>query len=174
MAERTAHNGFVVGSSPAKPKKFMKFELKDYKFYKIEKILKESSLLFFYQSSNLNFLNWIYKIEQILRPLNLNYYRVQNTFTKKIIKRSIFLNILSIINSNILLIKPDSINLLNFKKLLKLSSILTFLGLKLNNKFYNLSVLNNLNYISYTKNITLLYIVLKSNIKKLSIKLKKV
>ena len=153
----------------------MKFELKDYKFYKIQKIIKNSSCIFFFQSANLNFLNWVLKIEQKLKPKNLNYYKVHNTFLKKKLKNSIFLNLFSIINSNIILVKPYlKYSFFDFKKILSLSSVLQFLGLKLNNKFYVVTFLKNFFYLSYHKNLIMFYIVLKTSLKFLSLKLKKI
>ena len=48
--ERTAHNGFVVGSSPTKPsQQEMDFNLKTYKYFRIKRYLKEINFFFFFQ-----------------------------------------------------------------------------------------------------------------------------
>lgn len=165
MVERTAHNGFVVGSNPAKPNysqpkatlvliKKMKFELKSYKLQKTKSYFKEKPLFFMFNVSNLNSKSWL-KTEQVFFNYNLKYYKVYNTLSKKFLEKSIFKNTAVLMNGSICLVdfnKNEDIQI-NLQKIIKLNPSMPFLGLRLNTKVYSLSQLNTVSTINYNKTI---------------------
>ena len=186
MAERTAHNGLVVGSNPAKPKNFINFtkvkyinkkmnnELKNYKLYKVKYFLKNPPLILFFHTLNLKSVNWL-KIEQDLLNFNLKYYKIQNTLTKYAVTNSIFLNLVSILNGSLCFIYPKDLNKLNndVQKLLKINKTMPVLGLKLNKNIYSAFQLSNLSTLNYKKNIIVLNKTFKMYLKTPYYKFKK-
>lgn len=159
MVERTAHNGFVVGSNPTRPKIFithMEFELKTYKVFKIKYYLKKNIFFFFYTTTNLDLKNWL-PVEQTLKKSNLNYYRLSNTLAIKTIKASIYTNFKQLIHSLTMFVEPQPTTLLKLKILANLEKVLTLLSIKLNNKIYSMSQLENLIFLNYNFNILQLY-----------------
>ena len=158
MAECTAHNGFVVGSIPTKPNTFyifMKFELKSYKVLKIKYYLKQNNFFFFFAIASLNLKNWVL-IEQALKKSNLKYYRLINTITKKLLKKSIYKNYCLIINSLTMFVNSKQITT-ELKNWINLENFLSLLCVKLNNKMYSVAQLKTLNSLDYKINISLFF-----------------
>jgi hypothetical protein len=125
VVERTAHNGLVVGSNPTKPRlKYYNEEInsKRYKIIKTKNYLKNNNLFLFFSGINQNSTDWI-KIEQKLKNLNLNYYKIFNRTSTQILKNSIFINTEPTINGITFFIKPANSNTTISKK--KISNIET-------------------------------------------------
>lgn len=144
----------------------MQFTLKDYQLLKTKQYLKKNDFLLLSIGANQKAQNWL-NTEQGLYQLRLNYYKIYNNITIKIIKNSIYKNSLKIINSTFFFIKPITNKLLNKKKLLQnLNSIqLNLLAIKLNKKIYALSQTRNLNSFNYKTNISIMYQFLITNLK---------
>lgn len=163
MVERTAHNGFVVGSNPTKPTKnyyiLMELKLNTYKFFRINCYLKNNNLFFIYNGNNLKTENWI-KIEQELFKYNLKYFKLYNSLAKKTFKNSIFKNFLQIINGLIIVISFKK-NLINLKKLINFNKYLTLLCIRINDNIYSLKQIKNLITFNYKKGIIILFNILK-------------
>lgn len=154
--ERTAHNGFVVGSSPTKPKqKWMGFNLKTYKRLKIRHYFKKINLFFFFHGTCLNNANWV-KVEQLLNEKELRYLRIMNTLLVAILKHSIFKNLTVLIHGPILLLHINNAKSI-IKKLNSINLWVSLLCLKLNNKIYSSKQISNLNKLSYSENVCLFY-----------------
>ena len=134
MVERTAHNGFVVGSSPTKLSK-MKFELKNYRYFKAGKLLKSNKYVFMYFCPNLNNFDWT-KIEQKFSKNGMTYYRVYNTITKRKLGKSIFKHNSFLINGPIIFIFLKENQDASMKQLLEFSEKMSLLAIKVKNKFY--------------------------------------
>ena len=134
----------------------MKLRLKIYKFYKLKQFLKNHSLFFIYHTNSLNSKNWNY-LEKKLTKLNLGYYKVKNKLFIKLLKQSIFKNLILLINGPILIIFPKykKINKLNLTKLLSLHDSLQLISFKLNNKFYLLSQIKNLKTFNYKQTVSI-------------------
>lgn len=161
MAERTAHNGLVVGSNPAKPNTActcinikMKFGLKSYKLQKTVNYLKKTPLLFIFNISNLNSKSWV-KTEQTYYTNNIKYFKICNTLSKKAFEYSIFKNITVILNGSICLIYFNKTTNIPFdlKKFIKLNPSMLLVGIKLNRKIYSVPQIANIGTLSYNKNI---------------------
>lgn len=158
MVERTAHNGFVVGSNPAWPKICinikMKFGLKTYKLQKSINYLKKKPLLFIFNISNLNSKGWL-KTEQTYYTNNIKYFKICNTLSKKSLEYSIFKNLAVMLNGPVCLIyfNKTTNSSLDLKKLIKLNQSMLFVGVKLNSKIYSLPQITNIYTFSYNKNI---------------------
>ena len=162
MVERAAHNGFVVGSNPARPilklltfrHKRMDFNLKNYQIFKLKKYLKKNDFFFLFHSAKLSLNKWT-SIEQNLKKLKLEYYKPLNRTTSKIFKSSIFENFSSIIGGFVLFVnssnKNNELNLKHITKTLKPNFVL--ISVKLNNKIYSPAQLKGMKDLSYKKNV---------------------
>lgn len=134
----------------------MEFELKTYKVLKIKYYLKKNKLFFFYITTSLDLQNWL-PVEQTLKKSSLNYYRLSNTLAIKTIKASIYINFKHFIHSLTMLVNPRPTTPLKLKNLVNLEKVLTLLSIKLNNKIYSISQLENLIFLNYNFNILQLY-----------------
>jgi hypothetical protein len=109
----------------------VKFSIKNYKFLKIKKSLKESAILFFYNvitpKDNI-------KVMQEFKKLDLKHYKLSNTMAKQTFKSSIYKNYAPLISSFVMLIFPNTTVKINKLKYFK--NMVTFLGIKFNNKIY--------------------------------------
>lgn len=144
----------------------MQFNLKNYQIIKTKQYLKKNNFLLFSIGANQNAQNWI-NTEQKLYKLKLNYHKLYNNVTLKIIKNSIYKNLFYMINSTFFFIKPSNNRLVNKKKLLTgLNSILfNVLSMKLNKKIYTIPQSKNMNSLSYKKNVSIIYQFLITNLK---------
>ena len=145
----------------------MDLTTKKFKIEKTKNLIKHNNLFIFLNGINRNSNDWIL-IEQELKKINFNYYKIFNKTSKKTLNNSIFLNTSSLINSMTFLLKPlvaeQEINkniLLNKIETL----IFSLLAIKVNNKIYSKTKLKNLVSLNYKNNKLLLYKFLISNTK---------
>lgn len=145
----------------------MDLTTKKFKIEKTKNLIKHNNLFIFLNGINRNSNDWIL-IEQELKKINFNYYKIFNKTSKKTLNNSIFLNTSSLINSMTFLLKPlvaeQEINkniLLNKIETL----IFSLLAIKVNNKIYSKTKLKNLVTLNYKNNKLLLYKFLISNTK---------
>lgn len=145
----------------------MDLTTKKFKIEKTKNLIKHNNLFIFLNGINRNSNDWIL-IEQKLKKINFNYYKIFNKTSKKTLNNSIFLNTSSLINSMTFLLKPlvaeQEINkniLLNEIETL----IFSLLAIKVNNKIYSKTKLKNLVTLNYKNNKLLLYKFLISNTK---------
>lgn len=167
--ERAAHNGFVVGSNPARPINCnypMDFNFKTYQIVKLKEYFKNQSLFFLFHSAKLNLTRWT-STEQNLKKLKLSYYKPLNKTTVKTFKNSIYKNFSSNIAGFILFINSNSKKIeLNLPTIVKnLKPSFTLVAIKLNNKVYSTTQLKELNSLSYNKSVFNLYKVLDKQLK---------
>lgn len=108
----------------------MKFTVKNYKLTKIKNYFKKSNFLFL--ASTITPKNNI-KTAQEFKKLNLNYYKLYNTVTKRVLINSIYHNYQSLINSLVMVAVPHK------NKSIKppISDLIILLGIKLNNIIYS-------------------------------------
>jgi len=135
----------------------LKLKIKNYKFLKIKKDIKNNNLLFICNTNNKK--NLI-AINQKLKGLKINEYKVSNSLMKLIFNKSIFYNLKSIINSlTAFLTINKNINFQTFKEKIPTNYIL--LSIKLNNKFYYNTGFKNLIFLNNKTNnlILILYII---------------
>lgn len=166
MVERTAHNGLVAGSSPAKLiklQKLMKLTLKEYKILKTKNYIKNNNLFVFFNGIHQNSTNWI-KTEQGLKSQHLYHYKIFNKTSKIIFKKSIYKNTESLINSLTFFIAPNK-KLTISKKLLLNLDLLTPLAFKVNQNIYSLNQIKYNNSLIYSNNKLLFYQFNVTNIK---------
>jgi len=144
----------------------MKFELKDYKLEKTKRYFQKTPAFLVFNVSNLNSKNWL-EVEQTLFNYNLKYHKICNTLAKKFIKKSIFKNICLTVNGFTCFVHFDlkANSDLDPKKIKKLNSFMTFLGLKFNQNFYSLPQLDKISTLNYKKNINIFNNLLKKTIK---------
>ena len=175
MVERAAHDGFVVGSSPAKPiiriithivVLEMDFNSKDYQNVKLKNFFKTNGFFLWFHSAKLDLNQWTHT-EQNLKKLKLNYSKALNGITLKLFKESIYKNLSPIVCSFVLFInssfKTTELQLNQTKKDLKPSFKL--IAIKLNNKIYSKSQLKGINDFSYKKSVLNLYSSLDQHLK---------
>jgi|JI61114BRNA_FD_contig_121_56663_length_8984_multi_7_in_0_out_0_8 hypothetical protein len=115
----------------------MKFTVKSYKLTKIENYFKISN--FFFLANTITPKNNI-KTAQELKKSNLNYYKLYNTLTKRIIKNSIFYNYQPLINGLIMIVIPQDNK--NIKP--RINEFIILLGVKLNNKIYSVDQIRSI------------------------------
>ena len=137
----------------------MKFELKSYKLQKTKKYFQKEPIFFIFNVSNLNSKSWL-KTEQV-------FYKVYNTLSKKFLEKSIFKNTTTLVNSSICLVHFDknANTSVDLQKIINLNPLISFLGLRLNNKIYSLPQLTRISSTSYKKNIRVFNNVLKKLLK---------
>jgi|MDSX01.1.fsa_nt_gb hypothetical protein len=151
----------------------MKFNLKDYKVYKIRQYFKTNKFFIFYHGVSLSAKNWI-KIEQDLSKAKLNYYRSYNSLTKNVIADSIFKNLIQLINGPLFFITLNQKESAGqtLKKLIEINKLLSVLCARLNNKIYSLRQLQNVSTLNYVTSIvkfqSFLKLLLKTPYRKLS------
>ena len=155
MVERTAHNGSVAGSNPAKPKmtnKFKIYQVKKLKFY-----LKKTDLILFLYQPNLNVANQL-ELEQKLFKNNLRLYKIKNSLMRKVINRSVFLNYFVMFNGPLCIIRVKNTKIFNtnFQNILNINTIVPSLTIKLNKKIYSNIQLKTLSTLNYSQNILIL------------------
>ena len=130
----------------------MEINLKNYNISKTQTFIQDEILLVFLNGLPLE-LNANISTEQKLKKLRLSGYKTHNKITKKLLKQSIYHNLLSIIQNNMFLLTTEEKMMIstvvtsNFEQL-----SLLFLFLKLNNKFYSKHQLKNSFIINYDKN----------------------
>ena len=132
----------------------MKFTSKNYKLQKTKLCFQKTPIFFVFNTSNVNSKNWV-KTEQVFFNLRLKYYRLYNNLASQFLEKSIYKNINVLISGFLCLIYFNTSKKidLNLSKLTKLDSSISFLGLKLNNKFYSLTQLNKVSTLNYRQNI---------------------
>jgi hypothetical protein len=132
----------------------MDLNSKTYKIKKIKKYVKKNELFFFFNTTKLKKKDWT-KVEQNLRRLKLNYYKVFNGTTLKTVKNSIYKNFFNIVCGVVLLIKPQFKFIIIEKKLLEKETrpLFTLLSVKLNNKIYSTQQIKKLDTFSYKQNL---------------------
>lgn len=164
MVERAAHDGFVVGSNPARLINYIKycfdmdFNSKDYQSIKLKRLFKTNDFFFLFHSAKLDLNQWV-QTEQNLKKLKLKYFKILNGTTLKLFKGSIYRNLSPVICGFIIFIhsnfKTTKLHFKSVKKNLKPSFEL--ISVKLNNKVYPTSQLKGLNSFSYRTNMFDLY-----------------
>lgn len=142
----------------------MQFNLKRYKFKKIQYFFKNQNIFFLYNSTNLNFKNWI-KIEQNLSKQNLKYFKIYNTLIKTFLKNSIFFNLTPLINGSVIIIYTSKETNINLQKIINLNPLFTFLCLKFNNSIYSSYQIRTIYAVNYKQNIKILNQSLKKILK---------
>lgn len=130
----------------------MEINLKNYNISKTQTFIQDEILLVFLNGLPLE-LNTNISTEQKLKKHRLSGYKTHNKITKKLLKKSVYHNLLSIIQNNMFLLTAEEKMMIstvvtsNFEQL-----SLLFLFLKLNNKFYSKHQLKNSFIINYDKN----------------------
>jgi hypothetical protein len=104
-------------------------------------------------------------MEQIFYNHHLKYSKTYNTLSKKSLEKSIFKNIVIMMDGSICLVyfdkKADFAT--DLQKILKISRTMPFLGLKLNNKIYSSAQLKTISSLNYGKTVK----VFNNSLKKL-------
>lgn len=125
----------------------MDFTPKKHKLTKTKEFIKTNNLIFIYNGINQNYQNWVIS-EQKMKTLNINYYKIFNRITLKILNESVYCSIAPSINGITFFIKTNSSN----KNIPKSSELAQFnlllfvlVAWKLNNKIYSVKQLNDLN-----------------------------
>lgn len=145
----------------------MDLTTKKFKIKKTERLIKKNDLFIFCNSTNKDSKECVLT-EQELKKTNINYKRIFNKTSKRIVKNSIFLNSNPLINSITFLLKFLLTNQKISKKLLfqKFETfIFSFLAIKINNKIYSKTQIKSLFSLNYKNNNLLFYKYLFFNIK---------
>lgn len=145
----------------------MDFTPKKHKLTKIKEFIKTNNLIFIYNGINQNYRNWVIS-EQKMKTLNINYYKIFNKITLKILNESVYCNIATSIDGITFFIKPNlsNKNIPKDSELAQLNLLLFVLvAWKLNNKIYSVKQLNNLNVTDCKVNSLLFFQFRSANLK---------
>ena len=144
----------------------MKIDHKDYKIIEAKKYLKKDKFFLFYSGINIKSNKWINHTEQILKKINISYYKIFNKITQKTLKKSIYKNTKFIIKGITFIMKNTN----NKKLLLKNNFLNNFnilffnlIAIKINNKMYSTTTLKNIKVLKYKENKQLSHQFLKTN-----------
>ena len=147
----------------------MQLNFRNYQKTKIKSLIKNSDLLLLAIGANQNSANWI-TLEQNLHKLDLNYTKIYNNITTKILQDSIGRKLKNILNSTFFFLKHKNTAQLiksTFLNELKISKF-NVITIYLNKKIYTISQLKKINSFHHKKNIAILHqsltTVLKSSL----------
>jgi len=136
----------------------MELSHKNYKLKKAKNYIKLNKLVLF--SNKINLATKIKK-DSVKGSTTI---LLRNSFIKKILQNSIYLNLTSLINGLTCLTVIDNINLRNFKNLLRPNNKTVLIAVKLNDKIYSSGQLQKLNNFNYIENISKLHRSLKNTL----------
>ena len=144
----------------------MQLNFRNYQKVKTKTILKKNNFLLLATGTNQRSSNWI-TLEQNLNKLNLDYTKIYNTITSKILNDSIARKLKNTINSTFFVLKPKNTTKIIKSNLLNEINInkFTIISIYLNKKLYVSSQLTKLNSFHLKKNVALLYQFLSTNLK---------
>lgn len=148
----------------------MQLDFKSYKAIKTKNYVKKENIYFFFNGVGKNSNYWI-SIEQNLKTINFDYYKIFNQMSRKILNKSLYKNIKWVINSLTFLIKPKTNQL--FKQILiaNFESILfNLLAIKINNKVYQMVQLKKNYSLEYQNNKKLIFQFKIINLRKFKLK----
>ena len=136
----------------------MKLSVKDYKIIKTKEYFKKSDLFFLVNGINRNSLDWLI-IEQGLKTIGFDYYKVLNRTTITTLNNSIYPNISSVIKGSTFLLKPPLNKSFSKHTILTTFNPLFFelLIIKFNNKIYSMNSLKSAYSLQYKETKLLLY-----------------
>ena len=145
----------------------MEFTSKNYKIIKTKTYLKKNNLFFFFCGIHRNSNDWIL-VEQGLKSINFNYYKIFNRTAKKTLNNSIYKSIKPTINSITFLIKPKTKQISKQVLIASFEPLLfNMLAIKLNNKIYQTTQLKNNYSLNYRDNKMLIFQFGITNLKKI-------
>jgi len=135
----------------------MELSSKKYNITKTNNYFK-TNLLFLFNGLNRNSNDWTL-VEQNLKKINFNYYKLLNKTSKLAIKKSIYKNLTVSLNGVTFIVKSiksnerlKQISLNKFQPLL-----FNLISIKLNNRIYSAKQLQTLNCLNYCENKLVLY-----------------
>lgn len=144
----------------------MQLNFRSYQKTKIKSIMKKNNFLLFTIGANQNASSWI-TLEQNLHKLDLDYIKIYNNITTKLLQDSIAKKLKNVIDSTffflkhkntVKIIKSNLINEIN-------SSKFNLVTIYLNKKLYAVSQLKKMNSFHYKKNIAIMYQFLATTLK---------
>lgn len=146
----------------------MKLNKKSYNIFKTKNYLKFNALFFFCQGASKNSKQWLY-IEQEIKALGYQSYKVLNKPTSNALQNSIYLNSKPLLNGLNFIIKPfkksSELTKNVFKK--KFEPLLFLLtAIKINNKIYSITQFKKLYILKYKENKLLFYQFAIAHLKK--------
>ena len=144
----------------------MQLNFRNYQKVKTKTILKKNNFLLLATGTNQSSSNWI-TLEQNLYKLNLDYTKIYNTITAKILNDSIARKLKNTINSTFFVLKPKNTTKIIKSNLLNEINInkFTIITIYLNKKLYVSSQLTKLNSFHLKKNVAILYQFLSTSLK---------
>ena len=146
----------------------MEITSKNYKIIKTKNYIKKNNLFFFFSGIHRNSNDWIL-VEQSLKNINFNYYKIFNRTAEKLLNNSIYKTIKPTINSITFVIKPKTIQVSKQILLASLEPLLfNMLAIKLNNKIYQTTQLKNTYSLNYKNNKILVFKFAITNLKQKS------
>jgi cellobiose-specific phosphotransferase system component IIC len=128
----------------------MKLNLKDYKIIKTKKYFQTNKLFFVVNGINRNSPDWLL-IQQELKTICFNSYKILNKITLKALKNSMYNNTKSVIGGSTFLLKPNVNKYFSKQTTLNTFNLLSFdlLIVKLNNKTYSVTSLKTAQSMEY-------------------------
>jgi hypothetical protein len=166
LAERTAHNGFDAGSSPAMPTiLIVDLTTREYQMARIKQYLIDENLCFFFQNSTEKASDWLIS-EQTVNSEGLQYFKFNSLSAKKAFRSSKHkLKNWLISTTTSFLRRKDKF--LRFSKITfgKLIAAFIFIAIKINNIFYSSEQFKSLWVFYYQSIKALIYTFILSSLK---------
>jgi hypothetical protein len=166
LVERTAHNGFVAGSSPATPiAPIVDLTTRDYQIARIKQFLIENKLCFFFQNSTEKAFDWLIT-EQIVDNEDLQYFKMNTLSAKRALNKSKHKLKDLLITTTTSLLKQKA-KFLRFSKLTfnKIMTVFVFIAIKTNSSIYSSEQFKSLWVFYYQVTQLNVYNFILSNIK---------
>lgn len=137
----------------------MDFTTKEYTIKKTKSYIQSNNLLFFFNGINRSSIDWVI-VEQSLKNINFDYYKIFNQTSKKTLNNSVYKNVTPLINGITFFIKTiastkelsNPVLLNSFEPLL-----FTLLAVKLNDKIYSHQQLKSIYSLNYKDNKLLFF-----------------
>lgn len=142
--------------------------LKESKIKRLRKIIKSNSFFIICSDSSIKVEDSL-QLRQELSKLNLYCYRVNNKLLQNVYKKSIFKNYVCSVHGSIMLVISSQKNMCSNFSVIK-NELTKFnidiLGVYFNFKIYSINQLQNFFYLSYDKNVIVLYKTFRSFLKR--------
>jgi hypothetical protein len=141
-------------------------KFKEYQRQKTKQYLKNNNFILLSVNANQKSQNWV-TIEQELCKLKLNYYKIYNKTTRKVIKNSTYKNIANMISTTFFFLKPKNNKTLIKTDIFNMLDFISFtlLGMKLNKNIYSTLQLKNIISFHFKKSTSILYQCIITNLK---------
>ncbi len=144
----------------------MQLNFRSYQKTKIKSIMKKNNFVLFTIGANQNASSWI-TLEQNLHKLDLDYIKIYNNITTKLLQDSIAKKLKNVVDSTFFFLKhKNTVKIIKSNLITEINtSKFNLVTIYLNKKLYAVSQLKKMNSFHYKKNIAIMYQFLGTTLK---------